>query len=305
MRRRPSGKVLVTGAAGFIGSRIVSSLVDAGRPVVALQHRMAASPTCGASIVTCDLTSRRMCRERISGLSGVHSVVHCAALMPGSTPRETIAGSRRANFDATINLLTSLPAGITHFIFLSSIDVYGPPRRGIISESHPLLPSTWYGVFKLASEAACRALCSTERIKLAIIRPSQVYGEGEPIVKVIPRFITAALAGASLIIRGDGRQKRTYIFVGDVATAVTRALERGLEGTYNLGGARAISIGGLARMIIALSGSRGDIVHREHDGVYPSFVIDSHAIRAALKLASPTPMEEGLRRQIAWVRKNQ
>ena len=222
--------------------------------------------------------------------------------MPGRPVRDPARDFRRHNLDATINLLTSLPPGVEKVVLVSTIDVYGAPQHEIIRETHPLCPRTYYGVYKLASEGVCRIFCARRNIDLAILRVAQVYGEGEPMIKAIPRFIEKALKGGPLLIEGNGRQKRSYIYVKDVAEAFCLALERDLTGIYNLAGTRGTSILALSRLINKITSNRSEIIFKDAGAVQPSIVIDSGAIRRKLKFRPAISMESGLRRQISWMR---
>ena len=302
MRGCAGRKILVTGATGFIGRHLAVNLVGRGWRVVATTRNRRLRGGGGLRYLECDLTSRRRCREAILPLKDIRRVIHCAALMPGRHVRNPARDFRRHNLDATINLLTSLPPGVEKVVLVSTIDVYGAPQHEIIRETHPLCPCTYYGVYKLASEGVCRVFCDRRNMDLVVLRVAQVYGEGEPGLKVIPRFIEAALKGCPLVIEGDGRQKRSYIYVRDVAEALRLALEKDMAGTYNLGGPRGTSIVAVARLINEIASNPNGIIFKDASAVRPSIVIDSGAIRRKLKFRPTVTMETGLRRQIGRMR---
>lgn len=163
---KPS-KVLVTGASGFLGGRIVECMQQAGvvEPVAGLRRwtRAARSARFGGEIRLCNLEDKS---ELADALTGVDSVVHCAK----TDDRDSIV-------EGTRNLLQESKArGVNKFVFLSTAEVYGPDSQGDIEETQSLEPTgRIYGDSKLEAEQVCLEFAE-QGIDVKILRPSIIYG---------------------------------------------------------------------------------------------------------------------------------
>lgn len=163
--------IVVTGASGFIGTHVMRALAEAGEYPVGLCRKPAKGLVHGFDLEDMgDLSNV---------LNGAKAVVHCAARVHGKEdPKTELADQMKANRDGTAELLRQAEAaGVAHFIFLSTIAVYGIDHADqVIAADHPTHPQTAYGKAKLAAEEALKA--STMRV--TILRVPQVYGPHAP-----------------------------------------------------------------------------------------------------------------------------
>ncbi|MDQ3862930.1 MAG: UDP-glucose 4-epimerase GalE [Actinomycetota bacterium] len=254
-------RVLVTGAAGYIGSVVASQLVEGGHETVVLDdlskgHR-AAIPE-GARFVQVNLMDAGYLREILSG-EGFDGVLHFAALSLVGESVEQPERYYRNNVCGTLNLLEAMrEAGIRRLVFSSTAAVYGEPEEVPIEETAPALPTNPYGGSKLAMDrligavSEARGLAATSLRYFNVAGASGRFGEDHnPETHLIPLVLKAAAEGSSVKIFGtdyptrDGTPVRDYIHVEDLGRAHLLALEAAASGehrVYNLGNGAGFSV---------------------------------------------------------------
>jgi UDP-glucose 4-epimerase len=288
---KPRQRLLLTGATGFIGSHLWQRLREADAEVIALTRR----PDTSTASVVCDLS--QPLGEQAVQLPEVTAVVHLAALMPkSSVPQESIEENIAANLTATLNLAKALP-GNPYFVYASSVDVYGCPASLPVTENHPTDPVTYYGAAKLAAEKFLQVFCKDAGIPLLILRLTQVYGAGEPAIKVIPRTIAAVAEGTPPILHGDGSDSRDYIHADDVAEVILRAVRSRPSGIVNVASGKSRSIIEVIRTILRVSGR--DLTPRRQPGTKPALhlAFDVSRLKQMLGEIPQKEFEQGLREQ--------
>jgi len=262
-------RVAVTGGAGYIGSVLVSRLLDQGLGVLSLDNlrrgdysfleRYKENPLLELGIV--DIRRTGQVEEALRAFGDVDVVFHLAAI-PGlqlcdEFPEEAVA----VNVLGTYYLLETVrKLGIPRVVFASSAAVYGFPIRLPINEEHPLRPVNLYGVTKLAGEKLLSASFEIYGLETVSLRFANVYGVGlyTHYDTVIPRFVKLALEGNPLTIYGDGKSSRNYVHVSDVVEAVQlfgKADVRLLNG-------EAFNIGGETMIVAEVAGTVVDEVYK-------------------------------------------
>lgn len=299
-------RVLVTGAAGFVGSNVVEHLLARGHDVTGLDDLSAGSRPawwgrrapvrCVEGSVEDDRVVRRAMR-------GVEGVVHLAA-RPGVA--DSVA---RPDLDFRTNVLGTFTivdaarrSGVSHVLFASSGAVLAgahPPLR----EDMAPAPRSPYGASKLYGEGIMAA-AGVFGIVGVSLRFANVYG---PLCghkgSVIALFLRRALAGQPLTVYGTGRQTRDFLYVEDVAGAVERALGVRRPGVYHLGTGRETSVNELIGAIRRVTGLPVE-VRREpaRAGDADRSFVDLSAARRALRWTPRVELEDGLARTLAWMR---
>lgn len=302
--------VLVTGAAGFIGSHVVELLLAQGRRVIAVDVADE-TPNLAAqrgdprlSIVTADLRG-----DFTAALAGLRpdAVVHLAAQISVPRSLEDPIADLDLNLRATVRLLQwSASVGARRLVFASSAAVYGEPARMPVSEDMADQPSSPYGASKRSSELYLGCLGPALGVETAALRLFNVYGPrqdpGSPYSGVISQFIARAREGAPLRVLGDGRQTRDFVYVGDVARAFARALDVPKLGglVCNIGTGVSVSIAGLAAAVSTAAGSASPIVHGPaRAGDIAHSRAECSRAHDRLGFAAEVPLAEGLRRTLA------
>ena len=305
---------LVTGGAGFIGSNITERLAKSGKSVRVFDNfltgkRENLSSLAGkAEIIEGDL---RNIDQLSRAMAGVRYVLHLGALP--SVPRsvEQPLPAHDINLTGTLNvLIAARDAKVKRVVFSSSSSVYGDtptlPKREDMMPA-PLSP---YAVHKLAGEHYCRIFYQLYGLETVALRYFNVFGPRQDpqsqYAAVIPRFITAILAGKKPVIYGDGWQTRDFSHVENIIDANLAACQAGkgaLGEAFNIACGGRISLMVLVDTINQIIGSE---IKPKHEPARPGDVLHSQAaITKAGKLLSWKPrvdFREGIERAIGWYR---
>ena len=257
-------RVLLTGAAGFIGSHVCEALSTAGHEVVALDCLLPESYDAnvkratflelarlpGVKLVNADLRTDPLDHW----LEGVDAVINEAA-MPGlMNSWSDFSLYAQCNLMALDRLVqASSRANIGKFIQISTSSVYG--RTAIGDETAPTEPFSPYGVTKLAAEKLLLAHCANFGFPAVVLRYFSIYGPRQRPDMAYHRFAEALLDGRPMTVFGDGQQSRSNTYVGDAVRATVEALHTGqLGGIYNISGGESIR---LLEAIEVLAGELG------------------------------------------------
>ena len=231
---RRLSKVLVTGGAGFIGSRLVDKLVCKGYSVVVLDNLCSGSRRNLRSHLDCDdfrlVKGDVRDREDVGdAMDGVDAVVHLAALIDVESSVNSPFETHDVNVSGTLSVLSeAVERGVRRFLFASSAAVYGDGSLPPLREDFPPKPISPYAASKVAAELYCQAFNRSYGLGTVILRYFNVYGprrEFSPSGGVVERFLSNALGGKPLVVFGDGKQSRDFIYLDDVIEATMLALE--------------------------------------------------------------------------------
>jgi len=294
--------ILVTGGTGFIGSRVLERLKkEKDANLIVLSRTKQGKETPNIEYIICDISSEDSLRAIKGRIQSVDYVLHMAAMIPKSSLKDDLDENFKQNLLPTINLLKTLPSNIKGFVYSSSIDVYGEPIYNPIDEKHPTNPLTYYGASKLATEKFLSIFFKDKGIPFTILRYSQVYGPGEPIVKAIPVFISKIIRGEPPVIFGDGSDIRDYVYVDDVADATVLALNKNLNGIFNIGSGKGYSIKEVLDIIIEISGKKVEPIYM--DRIKKSFnsTLDITLAKEKLGYLPLTCIEVGLEKELKFM----
>lgn len=295
--------ILVTGAAGFLGSTLANRLIRLGHAVRGLDDLSAGDPQRLSPNV---LLTRGDVNDRPklwSLLQGVECVYHLAARV--SVPESVLypRDYNTANVGGTVSLMEAVrDVGVQRVVFVSSGAVYGEQGQQPLHEGLPPQPGSPYAVSKLAAEYYVRTIGQLVGVTTLSLRVFNAYGPGQPLpavhAPVIPRFLHQAQSGGSLVISGDGRQTRDYVYVDDVVDALVAAMaaEPPPNGVINIGSGQSTSVRELATAVMAASGVRGEPLYRstEARGV-STMQADLALAQQVLGFAPRVTLAEGLR----------
>jgi NAD dependent epimerase/dehydratase len=266
--------ILVTGAAGFIGSHITEALLRKGHQVRALVrynsrgdigHLASMSPDLREKldIRTGDIADPFLIRDITRGCD---RVLHLAALI--GIPYSYVAPSSyvTTNIAGTVNILEACrQAKVNRVIVTSTSEVYGTALYSPIDEKHPLQGQSPYSASKIGADKISESYFRSFDVPVVTLRPFNTYGPRQSARAVIPTILMQALSGNRTIELGDRSPKRDLTFVSDTVRAFMLALEApGIDGeTIHFGQGRAWSIGDLATTCLKIVGSDAQIVFDE------------------------------------------
>ena len=306
--------VLVTGAAGFIGTATVKHLLEQGHDVIGID---ALTNYYDVSLKRANIASIQGDRFRLveedllesdltSLLSGVDCVLHLAG-QPG------VRGSWGEQFDlyasrnilATQRLLEAAKAvgTVQKIVYSSSSSIYGNALQHPTLEDTTPRPVSPYGVSKLAAEHLCGLYASNHGLPTTSLRYFTVYGPGQRPDMAFTRFVRAALTGGEIPLYGTGEQIRDFTFVQDIVRANVMALFQPTEAgaIFNVAGGSNVSMNEVLDLISDLTEQPLNI--RRSDAVAGDVFRtggSTHAIEEALGWRPETDLENGLRQQVAW-----
>ena len=307
-------EILVTGAAGFVGSHLCERLVAMGHRVRGLdcltpyysralkELNVAALTRCGVALLPLDLAED----DLSSAVAGVDYVYHLAA-QPGISAKTPFETYERNNIVATHRLLEALAGSemLRGFINIGTSSIYGADATG--PETVPPAPTSYYGVTKLAAEQLALARCRDQGFPACSLRLFSVYGPRERPEKLYPKLLGCILDDCVFpLYEGSKQHLRSYSYVGDIVDGMVAVLARMdvCRGEIiNLGCDTAITTGEGIRIVEELIGKSARLaIQPKRPGDQLRTHADIAKARLLLDYDPQTSPREGLAHEVAWYR---
>jgi UDP-glucuronate 4-epimerase len=313
-----AASILVTGAAGFIGSHLCEALLERGDRVVgldnfndfydpAIKRANLSGPLArpGFALVEGDIRDAAAV-ARVFREHAPTSVVHLAAMAGVRPSLQDPALYHDVNCTGTaVVLQAARAAGVGRFVFGSSSSVYGGnPKVPFHEDDDVSRPVSPYAATKRANELTCHTFHHLYGMDIACLRFFTVYGPRQRPEMAIHKFVRLTEAGQPLPLFGDGRSERDYTYVDDILDGVLKAHDqsRGFR-IYNLGESRTISLRDLVAAIGRATGREPRVDWQPpQPGDVPRTYADIGRAKAELGYAPKVDLDEGLRRFVAWYR---
>jgi UDP-glucose 4-epimerase len=249
--------ILLTGASGFIGSRLLSAIGKmSSEKVLALTSE----PIDGVNFILHKNYSFEKGFLVDAGFSdSIDTIIHVGAFTPKNGQEANIIDRCNLNVYNLEKLINLELPNLKKIIFLSTLDVYGD--ADVIDENSTLCPATLYGFSKLYGERIVSVFAKERGIESQILRIGHVYGPGEDkYEKIIPVTIKKLIANQNIEIWGDGSELRAFIYIDDVVKAIINSLSiNGQIGAINVVGDESVSIKDLVGHITNISGKQSVI----------------------------------------------
>jgi len=304
-----SSKVLVTGGAGFIGSRYARLLATSGAAVTVLDKLTYAGNRANLEGTPHDFVHGDVCdTELLARLVPGHDlVVNFAAESHVDRSIDGAADFVRTNVLGTQALMQAcLEAGTPRIVQVSTDEVYGSIDVGSWDESARIGPRSPYSAAKASGDLVAQAYAITHGLPVSITRCGNNYGPRQYPEKLIPRFITRLLRGRRVPLYGDGGNVRDWVHVDDHCAGIRVVAERGEPGeVYHIAGTAELSNVELTARLLEACGAGWDMVERVPDrkGHDRRYSLDDSRLRA-LGYRPSVPFERGLAETVRWYEEN-
>ncbi len=313
-------RVLVTGGAGFISSNFI-------------RHLLAATPYEVVSLDALTYAGKLenladiMSHERLSFVHGdvrdvelVRDVVQeCDVIVNAAAEshveKSILEGASEfvtTNVEGTQILLDAIrEAPVERFILISSSEVYGTAERAPMDEGHPLNPRSPYAATKAGADRLAYSYWVTYGLPIVIVRPFNNYGPRQHPEKVVPRFITQALADEPLTIHGDGHASRDWLYVDDDAEAIEAIIDTPIDRVagevLNVATGVDISVSEIADHVLDVVGKPRSLkLHvEERPGQVDRHIGSTEKAERLTGWRARTSFAAGLERTVAWYRDNE
>ena len=272
-------RVLVTGASGFIGRRLVTALLGGGADVTVADRNEPAAP--GVRAVVGDLRDPAVAARAVS--PGTDVIVHLVASTSVLRSIEDPVGAYETNVAATAGLLElARTRGVGTFLFASTNAVAGDVGGAVITEQSPARPLTPYGATKAAAEILLSSYSASYGITGAALRFTNVYGPGMKAKdSFVPRLMRAARDGHGVQVYGDGTQTRDLVHVDDIVAGILLAWRAGHRGPLILGSGESVTVNDIITAARAVTGAPIPVEYiPAKQGEMPAAIVDISAARA-------------------------
>ena len=305
-----AGLSVVLGGCGFLGGHLCRELVRNGHPVRVFDKPRRGRGRiedilAGVELVEGDFASEGDMMRALHGAETVFHLVHTT--VPGSSMANP-SYDVESNVAASVRWLSRLKeTGVRRIIFVSSGGtVYGVPRGELIDERHPTDPICSYGITKLALEKYVAMYATLAGADYIILRPSNVYGEGQRLRHgqgVIGVLADRALRGEPLEVWGTGESLRDYLYVADFVGAVRRLWSyTGPRRVFNVSSGEGHSVLDIIEVLGRRLGGLPEVRHApSRDFDVPVNILDSSLLRGEVGWEPSVGLEEGVERVVRWL----
>lgn len=310
-------KILVTGAAGFMGSHLVDELLHMGHQVYGVDDLSGGymeNVNAKSVFTKLDLRDREKTAALVTKIKP-KLVFHLAADATEGRSQFTPINCTQRNYMAYLNLLIpAIKNGMDKIVVTSSMSVYGS-QQAPFSEDMERRPDDIYGISKAAMEHATEIMAKVHGFRYTIIRPHNVYGPrqnmADPYRNVIAIFMNCLLNKKHFYIYGDGKQKRAFSYIDDFTPYIIKAafLKKADGEIFNIGPLQEYTINYLAKVVLKEFFPHGKIP-KKYQPVYlplrPMEVKDAWSTvdkaERILGYKTTTTLDQGVKKMIAWAK---
>jgi dTDP-glucose 4,6-dehydratase len=304
-------RIVITGAAGFIGSHLSEALIDQGHSVIGIDNLLTGDIANIAHLTGRDFVFLKHDVTNYISVDGpVDCVLHWASPASPIDYLELPIPTLKVGALGTHNALGLAKAKGARFVLASTSEVYGDPLEHPQRESYwgnvnPIGPRGVYDEAKRFAEAITVAYHRYHGVDAKIVRIFNTYGPRMRIHdgRAVPTFIGQALRGEDLTIFGDGSQTRSFCYVSDLVRGIILMMQSDLNDPVNIGNPQEMTIEAIARLIIRMTGSASTVVHRPLPTDDPKVrQPDITRARTLLGWEPTVSLEEGLTSTIEYFR---
>src|SRR6476659_3172387 len=304
-------RVVITGAAGFIGSHLSETLLDRGYEFIGIDNLLTGDTANIAHLVNRDFTFIKHDVTNYIYVEGpVDFVLHWASPASPIDYLELPIQTLKVGSLGTHNALGLAVKKKARFVLASTSEVYGDPLEHPQKETYwgnvnPIGPRGVYDEAKRFAEAMTVAYHRYHSVDAKIVRIFNTYGPRMRVRdgRAVPAFISQALRNEDVTVFGDGRQTRSFTYITDLVDGILRLMESNVNDPVNIGNPREMTLEDLARTIIRMTGSTSRIVYRPLPEDDPKVrQPDITRAKTLLGWEPKVALEQGLETTIAYFR---
>lgn len=290
-------RILITGANGFIGGRLLKRLavLYGAENIVTLSSKEIPG-------YRCVLYKGRVLASPIEiDFSDIDIVVHAGAYIPKRSADANLIDKCNENVSFTEMLLSLRLPKLKKIIYLSTSDVYESSE--LINEDSMVNPQSMYGWSKFYCEKMLSYFAKEREVELITLRVGHVYGPGEEqYQKILPLTISNILSNKPLTLWGDGEEKRSFIYIDDVVQSIEKCISKCIkEPIINVVGGNVISIKDLVDKLITLSGKSLTVNCIPSDHIRKNLIFDNSLLKNTL-LPVEFDFDQGLQNEFDYMR---
>jgi dTDP-glucose 4,6-dehydratase len=304
-------RVVITGAAGFIGSHLAEALLDRGYSVIGIDNLLTGDIANIAHLKNRDFEFIKHDVTNYIYIDGpVDYVLHWASPASPIDYLELPIPTLKVGALGTHKALGLAKAKNAKFVLASTSEVYGDPLEHPQKETYwgnvnPIGPRGVYDEAKRFAEAMTVAYHRYHGLDTKIVRIFNTYGPRMRVRdgRAVPEFISQALRNEDVTVFGDGRQTRSFCYISDLVDGIIRLMHSDLNEPVNIGNPTEMTIEEIARIIIEMTGSKSRIVHKPLPTDDPKVRRpDITKAKTLLGWEPKVPLREGLEKTIEYFR---
>jgi UDP-glucose 4-epimerase len=311
--------VMVTGGAGFIGSHLVDRLIEEEPDRIVVCSNYFLGSVDNLAEAKANFEDLRIVEMDISDFEALQSVVRKEgvevifnlAVIPLPTSLEKPEWTFEENAKMSTSVCRLVREGdIATLVQFSSSEAYGTAQYSPMDEGHPLNPETPYAASKAATDHLALSYGRTFGIDVSVVRPFNQYGPRQNWAKyagIIPLTVRNIMTGQDITVFGDGMQTRDFLYVTDTAEAVVRIAksEKTRGKVINVASGQETAMLDLLKMIAREMDYDKDFVYKEaRPGDVRRHIADISLARELIDFEPSVPIEEGVKRTVAWYKEN-
>ena len=307
-------RYLITGGAGFIGSHLVSKIIDNAEKIIVLDNLLTGSEKNINKYL--DLSNFQFISHDIQNHydpeENIDCVIHLASCASPVAYAENPINTLKSGSIGTINSLGIARKYNSSFLLASTSEIYGDPKISPQHEEYwgnvnPVGPRSMYDESKRFAEAATQAYITEYKLNAKIVRIFNTYGPNMKLDdgRVVTNFIVQALKNKDITVFGKGLQTRSFSYVDDTVNGIMLASSYKEPDIFNIGNDNEITINQLAQTIIDITNTKSKIIYKDLPKDDPlQRKPDLSKSKELLNYEPVIGLEKGLEKTIEWVKKN-
>jgi len=287
--KKDKKNVLITGVNGHLGSRLLDEFIGKRYNIFTLDREKQKENKKNVKYLIVDITDKKKLYKYKKLFNKIDILIHLAAYVPLENKLDDLEKSIDINIKGSINLLNLLKKK-SKYIFANTCEIYNP--------------KTFYAISKLTAEKYLEVLCKKKNITFISLRFASIYGPGEKIRRAIPNFIKLAIKNKDIIIFGDGKEKRTYVYIEDAIQGIIKAVNYVKSGVFNISSEEIITIFNLTKLIKKITKSKSRIIFKARKKEKIDLVFDIKKTKKLLHFKPRFKLKKGLIKETEYFLKH-